>query len=76
MCASRDLSARIEHSKDSVQRKLAGKELECERAIDTIQELEREIAALKDRNNRYVTTLLCVYARACMLVHVCTCVYV
>lgn len=52
MTATRDLSARLEHNKDSVQRKLAAKELECERAADTIEQMEREISALKDRNYR------------------------
>ncbi|KAF6026416.1 CEP135 [Bugula neritina] len=48
---TRDLSARLENSKDTVQRRLAAKELECDRAVDTIDQLEREISALKDRNH-------------------------
>lgn len=52
--ATRDLAARLESNKDSVQRRCAAKELECERAVETIQDLEREIATLKDRNAMYV----------------------
>ena len=51
VAATRDLSARLETNKDSVQRRLAAKELECERATDTIHDLEREISALKDRSH-------------------------
>ena len=51
VAVTRDLSARLESGKDSVQRKLAAKELECERAADTIEQLEREIQALKDRSH-------------------------
>jgi len=37
--------------KDSLQRRLAAKELECERLVATIEDMERDIQALKDRSH-------------------------
>lgn len=51
----RETNSSLEVSRESVERQLAGRVAELEKARITIGEMEREIINLKDRCNRYVT---------------------
>lgn len=53
MAETRETNSSLEVSRESLERQLASKEAELEKARITMCEMEREVNTLKDRCSRY-----------------------